>query len=93
MGAQKSSRVKNLTYVALAGQAGCVATLIVLVALVVGLWLDSRFGRKGPFTVGLLVLSVPFCLFIMTRLALRMVNQLQSQTGPKPPDSSTSEEE
>ncbi len=92
MSAQKPPRVKNLTYVGLASQAGCVTLALVLGALIVGLWLDHHFGVKGPFTVGLLIVSVPVSLFLMTRIALKMFNQLQAQQRPKPTDNSPKED-
>lgn len=64
------SRPRNLAYAAIAGQAGLVTILVVFIALFAGLWLDAQFGLRGPFTIGLLVLSVPFSLFLMVRLAL-----------------------
>lgn len=66
----------NLALVGLAGQAGCVTLLIILAALLIGLWLDSMFGRRGPCTIGLLVLSVPFSLYAMLRVALTAIERV-----------------
>ncbi len=73
---EAQSRVKNITYAVLAAQGGCFTLVIIFAALFIGLWLDAQFGRRGPFTIGLLLLSVPFSLFVMVRLALRSVAQI-----------------
>ncbi len=70
-------RIRNLGLATIAGQAGCLTTLIVLSALLLGLWLDSLMGTRGPCTVGLLILSVPFSLYAMLRLSLSAINRIQ----------------
>lgn len=78
------TRAANLGYAAIAGQAGCFTLAIILIALIVGIWLDAQFGRRGPFTIGLLLLSVPFSLFVMVRIALGAVKQITpSRRDPK----------
>lgn len=77
---QRSSHVKNLGLAAIAGLTGFIALFIALGALLLGLWLDSQLGTRGPMTVCLLVLSVPLSLFIMVRVALWAVNRLPVPT-------------
>lgn len=72
-----SVRAINLALAAFAGQAGCLSLIIVIVALLAGLWLDNQFGVRGPFTVVLLLLSVPLSLFVMVRIALGSVKNLK----------------
>ena len=84
------SRIKNITYAALAAQGGCLSLVIIFAALLIGLWLDAQFGRRGPFTIGLLLLSVPLSLFVMVRLALRSIAQI---APPAPPKSTTNTQE
>jgi len=55
----------NITMAIVAGQVGCFTTLIIIVALIGGLWLDNQFGSKPMFTIGLVVASVPITLFAM----------------------------
>ena len=74
---KRPSRVKNLSYAGIAGQAGCWLTLTVFGALFAGLWLDAQFGLKGPFTVGLVIVSVPISLFIVVRIVIRLVEAIQ----------------
>lgn len=76
---QYSPRVRNLALAAVAAQAGCVTVLIIMVALIAGLWLDAQSGRRGLFTILLLVCSVPLTLFLMVRIVLGSVNRIQAQ--------------
>ncbi len=74
-------RVKNLSFAALAAQAGCVTFLIVFGALLLGLWLDSQFGQRGPCTFGVIILSVPFSLYAMLRIALGAISLIEPQSN------------
>jgi putative Mn2+ efflux pump MntP len=78
-------RIKNLSYATLSGQAGCVTLIIVFAALFIGIWLDSLIGRRGPFTIGLLVLSIPVSLYLMLRIALGAVERI-APPSRKPAD-------
>jgi len=84
------SRPRNLACAAIAGQAGLSTVLMVFLALFAGLWLDARLGLRGPFTIGLLVLSVPLSLFLMMRLALSATGAIRP---PHPEESSTAAKE
>lgn len=75
-----SARVKNISFAILAAQSGCFSLVIIFGALFLGLFLDAQFGQRGPFTIGLLLLSIPLSLFVMVRLALRSIAQIQPNT-------------
>lgn len=76
---QSSSRARNLALAAFAGQSGCASLVVVFTALMAGLWLDHRIsGKPGLFTVILLLASVPLSIFIMLRIALRMIGSISS---------------
>jgi hypothetical protein len=55
----------NLTLAAVAGQVGCLTLVIILAALLGGLWLDSRLNSKPLFTIILMIGSVPVTLVLM----------------------------
>ncbi len=84
------SRFSNLAYTTLAGQAGVAAMVIVFGAMFLGLWLDSLVGVKGPFTVSLLVLSIPLSLYTMLRIVLGAIGQI---SPPTPPQRQSTQEE
>gem|GEM_PF-595719 len=71
------SRAANLGYAAVAGQAGCFTLGIILIALFGGIWLDAQFGTRGPFVMGLLLISIPFSLFVMVRIALGAIGEIR----------------
>lgn len=80
----------------LAAQGGCFTLILVIGALLVGLWLDAQMGLKGPFTIGLLLLSVPLSLFVMVRVAMSAIQRIQpppTQEGTRMHHPSTNEEE
>jgi len=74
---------RNLVLAATAGQVGCTTVVLVLGALFLGLWLDSLLGVKGPFTIILLVASIPVSLYLVMRMALRAARAIQ---GPEQQD-------
>jgi MFS family permease len=69
-------RARNLSLAAVAAQAGCWTVIIVFTALILGLWLDARSGVRGPFTIGLLIISVPISLLVMLRIALSAIERI-----------------
>jgi len=86
------SRTANLVYTVVAGQVGCLTLVIVVVALLLGLWLDAQFKVRGPFTVGMLLLSVPLSLVLMVRIALGAINSIDARQVQRG-DATQSEEE
>lgn len=70
------SRIKNLGIAGILALTGCVSLIVILGALFIGIWVDSRLGTRGPGVVTLLILSVPVSIFLMLRLALALVKQI-----------------
>jgi MFS-type transporter involved in bile tolerance (Atg22 family) len=70
-------RLQNVAYAAVAGQVGCTMVILILGAMLLGLWLDAQFGVKGPFTIILLLLSIPISLYLVLRISLRAVRAIQ----------------
>jgi F0F1-type ATP synthase assembly protein I len=87
------SRARNLSYAVVAGQSGCLTLVIIVVALFLGIWLDAQFGVRGPFTIGLLLLSIPVSLFFMVRLALSAVRMIQPPPASKTQNSGHTKED
>ncbi len=67
----------NLTMVAVASQVGCLTLVIILGALIAGLWLDRSFQTKPLFTVLLMVASMPVTLFVMIRVVQVATNRIK----------------
>ena len=72
------TRARNLALAAVAGQVGFVTVVVIVGALLIGLWLDAQIGVKGPFTILLLVLSVPLSLYLVFRMALQATNAIHA---------------
>lgn len=79
---KQPARVRNLTLAGIAGLAGCWIIIVVIVALIAGLWLDARFGLRGPFTIGVVVLSMPVTLFVVLRVVLKLIAMIQPPQKP-----------
>src|SRR5690242_13521722 len=72
----------NRMYAALgiAGQAGCLTVGLVIVALLVGLWLDQTLGTRRVMALVCVVVSAPLSLM----LALWVTQRLISRVFPPP---------
>ncbi len=69
----------NLTLASVAGQVGCLTLVIILAAVLGGLWLDANFHTRPVFTVILLIASVPISLaamFLVVRAATSKIKAL-----------------
>ncbi len=64
-------------------QIGCVTLVVVLGALVTGLWLDKTLSTRPLFTILFLLASVPVSLYLLVRIALSAAAQVTPP--PKPP--------
>ena len=80
----------NLTLAAVVGQVGCLTTVIIVAALFLGLWLDSRLDTKPMFTFGAVIASMPVSLVLMVFLTRSITARIKTQDQL---DSQTSEEE
>lgn len=78
---KRPSRIKNLTIAGILALTGFIALFVALLALFIGLWLDTLIGVRGLATVCLLALSVPVSLFIMVRLALSLVSRIDFEAS------------
>ncbi len=86
---------KNVQYAALGtqaltvgGEVGCLTLMIVLGAVIGGLWLDRLLGTKPLFTVFLVLASAPLALGLTIWIAKRAVNPIKKSNavsgGPEP---------
>lgn len=86
----------NLTLAGAAGQVGCVTFIIILVAVLAGLWLDSRFQTRPIFTFALLIASIPVSLVAMLYIVRLLTSKIKSGPPEKyhnPVSTSTSRED
>jgi len=76
----KGQYALNLLLAGVVSQVGCVTVVIVVVALLLGLWLDARLGTRPWATIGALIASVPVTLVLM----LLIVRRLTARIHPMP---------
>ena len=74
---RKPQRLNYIGWFGVVTLTGCLGFIIALTALIVGLWIDSLIGRRGPVTICLLVLSVPLNLYIMVKIASLLTRYLR----------------
>lgn len=84
---------RNMALAVVAGQAGCSTIVIVVGALLLGLWLDAQAGQRGPFTILLIILSVPLSLGVMFTVAMSAIRSIRPPVIEKRDDSVESTEE
>ncbi len=77
----------NLTLAGAAGQVGCVTLVIIIAAVLGGLWLDARFQTRPIFTLILLIASIPVSLVAM----LYIVRLVTSKIKANPPEGNLDE--
>ena len=70
---------RNLALAGMLSQVGCVTVVIVVGALLAGLWLDSLFNTRPLFTIVFLLASIPVSLYSLVRTALSTAAQLQAE--------------
>jgi hypothetical protein len=63
------------------GQVGCLTLLIILVAIIAGLWLDGQFQTRPLFAVVFVLASVPVTIFLMLRIVLSYAPRIQELSG------------
>lgn len=69
-------------------QIGFVIVVIILAALGLGLWLDSRFGTRPWLTLGLVLASIPVSLVILVRVAMSVAMRAAASNQPEEEDGS-----
>lgn len=75
-------KLLNLTLASIAAQVGCLTLVIVLGAVFLGLWLDSRLGTRPWWTIGLVLGSIPISLVAMLVVVRLTVSKIKTE-NPK----------
>lgn len=77
-GAQRGLQMALLGVI---GQVGCLTLVIILVALIAGLWLDNQFQTRPLFALVLVLASVPVTIYLMLRIVLSFAPRIQDLSG------------
>lgn len=70
-----------MTLAALVGQVGCLTVVIILIALLGGMYLDNLFNSKPNFTIGFLIGSIPVSMFVMLFVSRATVKKIKTRTA------------
>ncbi len=73
----------NLALATVAGQVGCLTTVFIVVALLLGMYIDSRLGTRPTFMIILVVASVPFTLGAMFWVVRNVTSRIKTATETK----------
>jgi F0F1-type ATP synthase assembly protein I len=68
----------NMVLAAVTGQVGCLTSLIVVIALIAGLWLDNSLQTRPTFTILFVILSVPITLVMMVWVVRKTTSRITS---------------
>jgi len=82
----QKQRIINLTLAAVAGQVGCLTLVIVLGAVLIGLWLDQYYGTRPMITLILVIASVPVSVVVMYYVARAAIRKIKVQSQQEKPE-------
>lgn len=80
---ERKTNILNFTLASVTGQVGCFTFVIIIGAILGGIWLDNYFQTKPIFTLGLLIVSIPVSIAVM----IIVVRYATSKFRIKPTDS------
>ena len=72
---------QNIAVASTLSQVGCVTVVIVVGALLLGLWLDNLFDTRPVLTIVFILVSIPVSLFSLVRIALSAASRIQQPTN------------
>jgi formate hydrogenlyase subunit 4 len=83
-GTNKKQYAFNLTLAAVAGQVGCLTLIVILIALFLGMWLDTRIENSyHVFTLILLAASVPVTIVLMFWVVRSATSRIRPSAKPR----------
>ena len=73
----------NMAMAVIAGQVGCLTLAVVILAVILGLWIDNQFQTRPTFTLISVIASVPVSVIMMLLVVRAAVNRIQMQPEEK----------
>lgn len=74
---ERRQKILNLTLAGVAAQVGCLTLIILLGAVLGGLWLDARFQTRPIITILLVLGSIPVSLIFMFVVVRAATSRIQ----------------
>ena len=78
-------KIFNMALAIVAGQGGCVTLIIILAAVLLGLWVDNVNGTKPWFTLMFLLVSVPISLAAMFLVVRSAIGRIKTDISEEKP--------
>ena len=78
-------KIFNMALAIVAGQGGCVTLIIILAAVLLGLWVDNVNGTKPWFTLMFLLVSVPVSLAAMFLVVRSAIGRIKTDISAEKP--------
>jgi F0F1-type ATP synthase assembly protein I len=75
----KGRSILNTLLIVMIGQVGCLTLVIILAAVLGGLWLDKIFNTKPILTLVLLLAGIPVSVLAMISVARRTLARLKDR--------------
>lgn len=91
-GNDRQQVVRNLALAGMVSQIGCVTVVIVIGALLAGLWVDKMMDARPLFTILFLLGSIPLSVVILVRIAFSTAAQLGAPPTKESESQSSKEE-
>jgi signal transduction histidine kinase len=79
----RAEQALMIALVGVVGQVGCLTLVIILVALLAGLWLDNQLQTRPLFALVFVLASVPVTLYLMFRIVLSFAPRIQEYSAGK----------
>lgn len=65
--------------ISVTGSVGCLTVLIILGAVLGGMWLDDHFGTKPTWTLTLALISIPLSVLVMVIVVRAIIKRIQPE--------------
>ena len=69
----------NTALISVTGSVGCLTVVIILGAILGGMWLDGHYGTKPTWTLTLALLSIPVSVVAMILTVRTIIKRIQPE--------------
>ncbi len=69
----------NTALISVTGSVGCLTVVIILGAILGGMWLDGHYGTKPTWTLTLALLSIPVSVVAMILIVRAIIKRIQPE--------------
>lgn len=90
---EKKQYTFNMALAAVTGQVGCLTVVIIIGALLLGLWLDNLLNSSPWVTLIMLIVSMPVTLYLMFKVASAATSRMVITPPEKSEETPQQEEE